>query len=354
MWDKLIRSMFQGNTKTKIFLWSIFILGLAAVAMLVFAVALGLPYLGMGGIALGFLSFVTSQSVSIDTLEKKRQDKHKSRKAGDSQSDPKSKKAKKKEEQEDDAGDPRSKERAKARYLASLNQKSVKKLLKEHKVVQQHVKIMIDSYAQRKLKQVPAFAWRTEDQLHVLVLEGHANEFEIPLEEIKGIYYEKNVEADPEKEYAPFQYGTFIAKLFSSFLPEYHEHTNEGEISYRKHLFRVGQDIYITNTSMSNMMSILPHVPFLIDDSVCRSERFDEYFKELYRYSILCKNQVITLEGYKEQIEKTLDSLLVAPISAREFVQTMHAMARYHLIDRDNVTKYSQKYRSLKHEPGRS
>lgn len=354
MWDKLIRSMFQGNTKTKFFLWTIFILGLAAVAMLVFAVALGLPYLGMGGVALGFLSFITSQSVSIDTLEKKKHHRKKPKKTGDRLNAPKTKKSGEKEAQEEDAGDPKSKERAKARYLASLNQKSVKKILKEHKVVQQHVKIMIDSYAERKLKQVPAFAWRTEDQLHVLVLEGHANEFEIPLEEIKGIYYEKNVEADPEKDYAPFQYETFIAKLFSPFLPEYHEHTNEGEMTYQKNLFRVGQDIYITNTSMSNIMSILPRVPFLIDDSVCRSERFDEYFKELYRYSILCKNQVITLEGYRNQIEKTLESLLSAPISAREFVQTMHAMARYHLIDRDNVTKYSQKYRALKQETGRS
>ena len=90
------------------------------------------------------------------------------------------------------------------------------------------------------------------------------------------------------------------------------------------------------------------HVPFLIDDNVCRSGRFDEYFKELYRYSVLCKNQVISLEEYKNQIEKTLESLLTAPITARDYVQTMHSMARYHLIDRDNVTKYSQKYRSLK------
>lgn len=349
MWDKVIRSMFQGNTKTKIFLWSILILGLAAAAMLVVSIALALPQLGMGAVALGFVSFIVSQSVSIDTLEKDRKTKNgKPKTKNQKTKKSKTKKHKDKMEQEEDPLDPKAKERTKARFLASLNEKSVKKMLREHKVVQTHVKVMIDSYAQRRLEQVPAFAWRTEDHLHFLVLEGHANEFEIPLNQIQGIYYEKNVEADPEKDYAPFQYGTFIAKLFAPYLPEYHEYTQEGAISYRKHLFRVGQDIYITNSSMANMMSILPRVPFLIDDQVCRSSRFDEYFKELYRYSILCKNQVISLEEYKKQIDKTLESLLTAPISAREFVQSMRAMSRYHLIDQENVTKYSQKYRLLK------
>lgn len=348
MWDKVIRSMFQGSAKTKIFLWSVLVLALAAVAMLVIAAALSFPYLGMGGIALGFVSFVVSQSVSIDTLEKEKKNRKKKSEKPKQTHPKKGKKSGKEELPEEDEGDSRSKERQKARFLASLNEKAVKKMLREHKVVQTHVKIMIDSYPQRRLKQVPAFAWRTDHHLHFLVLEGRANEFEIPLEEIKGIYYEKDAEADPEKDYAPFRYETFIAKFFADYLPKYHEYSNEGEIGYRKNLFRVGQDLYITNSSMANMMSILPHVPFLIDDNVCRSARFDEYFKELYRYSVLCKNQVISLEEYKNQIEKTLESLLAAPISARDYVQTMHSMARYHLIDRDNVTKYSQKYRSLK------
>lgn len=329
MLDKVIRSMFHGSIKTKIFLWSVMILGMVALGMLVIAIALSLPQLGVGAVALGLVSFIISQSVSIETLEKT---------------------GKNHEQQEAvlSGKDPKEKERAKARFLASLNEKSVKKMLRAHKVKQMHIKVMIDSYAERKLNQVPAFVWRTEDQLHFLVLEGHANEFEIPLDQIRGIYIEKNIEADPEQEYAPFRYGTFIAKLFSPYLPEYYEHTHEGKISYKKNLFRIDPGIYITNSSVANLMSILPHVPFLIDDAVSRSRYFNEYFKELYRYSVLCKNLVITLDEYKQQIEKTLDSLLDAPISAKEFVQTMQAMARYRLIDRDYVAKYSQKYRMLK------
>lgn len=332
MFDKIVRSMFHGSPKTKLFLWTVFILGLAALGMLSVAIALGLPMLGAGAIGLGLVSFITSQSVSIDTLEKNHQLK------------------KKKEElqREKDCAHPQEKERMKARFLASLNEKSVRKILKDHKVKQNHVKVMIDSYEERKLKQVPAFLWRTDKSLHFLVLEGHANEFEIPLDQIHGIYYEKNIDANPEKEYVPFRYGTFIAKMFSGYLPEYFEKSQGGELFYQKNLFRLEPGIYITNSSVANVMSILPRVPFLIDDEVCRTDRFDEYFKEIYRYSILCKNMVISLEQYKEQTEKTLEALLHAPISTSEFVNSLKAMSHYRLISREYVVRYTQRYREMK------
>lgn len=142
---------------------------------------------------------------------------------------------------------------------------------------------MIDSYQERKLEQVPAFAWRTDKTLHFLVLEGHANEFEIPMDQIRGIYYEKNVTADIEKDYIPFQYSTYIAKMFQDLLPEYAERNVDGELVYQKNLFYLSNGLYITNTSMANLMKLLPKVPFLLDDSVSRSNRLDAYFKEIYK-----------------------------------------------------------------------
>lgn len=334
MVDKLIRSMFYGSAKTKAFLWGILGFGLLAFGMLVVAIALGIPQLGLGAALLGFATFVASQSVSVETLEKKR--KTKNQKAGKSTAHVKSER------------DPKSRERAKARYLASLSARDVKKLLKEHKVKQAHVKVMIDFYEERRLKQVPAFAWRTDKHLHFLVLEGHANEFEIPLEEIKGIFFKKDVEAVPDQDYGPIKYETFIAKMFAPFLPEYHEYSKEGEISYRKNLFWIKPGIYFTNSSVANLMSILPKIPFLLDDSICRSDRVDEYFKELYRYSILCKNMVLSREDYKKQVNKTLDTLLDAPVSAKRFVAMLQNMAHYRLIEQEDVTRYIQKYRDQK------
>lgn len=350
MFDKIVRSMFHGSLKTKLFLWFILILSLAAFGLLVTAVALQLPQLGLGAAALGLVSLVTSQSVSIETLEKKKSGKKKaSSKSRDKHDTAHSGKKKKTEEpEEEESDDAKEKERAKARFLASLNEKQVKKILKEHKVNQTHVKIMIDSFAKRRLSQVPAFAWRTDDCLHFLVLEGHANEFEIPLDGIQGIYLEKDVTADAEKDYAAFQYGNYIAKLFSPYLPEYSERNEGGELIYTKNLFYIEPGVYITNASMANLMQILPKVPFLVDDQICRSDRFDEYFKEIYRYSILCKSRVISLEEYREQIGKTLDALLKAPISGSEFVHSLRNMGRYRLITGEHVMEYSQKYKEIK------
>lgn len=334
MVDKLIRSMFYGSAKTKAFLWGILFFGLLAFGMLVVAIAIGIPQLGLAAALLGFATFVASQSVSVETLEKKKKTKNK--KEGKSADGAKNER------------NPKARERAKSRYLASLNAKDVKKLLKEHKVKQNHVKVMIDLYEERRLKQVPAFAWRTEDHLHFLVLEGHANEFEVPFDEIRGIFFEKDVEADPDQDYGPIKYETFIAKMFAPFLPEYHEYSKEGEIGYRKNLFWIKPGIYFTNSSVANLMSILPNIPFLVDDSICRSDRVDEYFKELYRYSILCKNMVISREDYKKQVNKTLDTLLDAPVSAKQFVAMLQNMAHYRLIEREHVTRYVQKYRDQK------
>ncbi|MCH5267524.1 MAG: hypothetical protein J1E62_04185 [Lachnospiraceae bacterium] len=332
MFDKLVRSMFYGSLKTKLFLWSVLVMGLVAFGLLVAAVALQMPQLGVGAALLGLFTFVTSQSVSVQTLER----------------DKKSGKKKTSSEHGEDSRDPKERERAKARFLASLNEKQMKKILKEHKVTQTHVKIMIDSYEKRRLSQVPSFAWRTDDFLHFLVLEGHANEFEIPLNAIQGIYMEKNVTADAEKDYASFRYENYIAKMFSPLLPDYAERSVDGELVYQKDLFYIEPGVYITNKSMANLMQILPRVPFLVDDQVCRSDRFDEFFKEIYRYSILCKAGVFSLEEYKEKIHKTLDALLKAPISGREFVQSLRNMSQYRLITNEYVMEYTQKYRELK------
>ena len=247
-----------------------------------------------------------------------------------------------------EAHSPQERQRAKARYLASLQSKDVKKILKQHKVTQSHQKLMIDSYQERKLEQVPAFAWRTDKTLHFLVLEGHANEFEIPMDQIRGIYYEKNVTADIEKDYIPFQYSTYIAKMFQDLLPEYAERNVDGELVYQKNLFYLSNGLYITNTSMANLMKLLPKVPFLLDDSVSRSNRLDAYFKEIYKNRVLCEAHAITMDQYRQSIEDTLEDLIQAPISGQEFVKSLRDMTKYHLIDQQQVSRCSQRYRQIK------
>lgn len=175
-------------------------------------------------------------------------------------------------------------------------------------------------------------------------MDQSAKEFQIPFNDIQGIYYDKNVTADPDRDYVPFQYSGFMSKIYKPYLPEYKENTKDGQMIYMKNLFTIHPGISFTNTSMKGIFSILTRAPFLVDDAINTSDRFDEYFKDIYRYGILCKNNIYSLEEYRHKLESVLEELLAAPITREEFFRTLNAMNHYHLITQDYVMKYTQKY----------
>lgn len=346
MMQKIINTMFYGSVKAKVFLWSVFIMILATLFMGVMAAVMGSTTFLVGAVVCGMAAFITSQSVSLSELEKKaKSPKKKKKKASSagSRSDA-SHKEKEKENVEEQPTDPKERNKQKARYMASMNEKKMKQLLKEHKVNQIHIFVMVDSYPRKDVSQTPAVMWRTDTDLHLLMLDGTGREFKVVIEEIKGILYQKNVPADPEEDYRSFQYANFVTKLYQPFLPEYQEITQDGELQFVKNLFTIEPGISFTNTSMAGVLKILNHVPLLVKDSVNMSSRYDEYFKEVYRYSILCKNGVYTLEEYRGKMEKVLNALLTAPITRQEFVKSLRDMSRYHLITSEYVTKYTQIY----------
>lgn len=348
MLEKIWYSMVHGNGKTKIFLWSVLLMGIGAIALILTGVVLSMPMIGLAGAGVGLVGFITSQSVSLNDLMRDRKKKGKESVGfREGLSLPHESRGEKEEQGADyEEGERKKREREKAQYLASMNSKKLKKIMKAHKVNQIHVKVMIDSYPKKKLEQAPAFMWKTDTMLHFLVLSGKAEEFEVPLSDIKGIYLVKDVRVNPEKDYIPFQYSNYISKMFQPYLPTYFEKTKEGSLEVRKNTFRIEPGIYLTNSSVGNLRRVLlPGVAFLVDDQVIASRRFNEYFKELYRESILCKNMVITLEEYKEKIEENLDAMLEAPISGKEFVNTIYDLNKYRLITKEYVVRYTQKYR---------
>lgn len=350
MLEKILNSMFYGNFRTKVFLWSVLLMGVGAIALILVAVVLSMPMFGLAGAGLGLAGFITSQSVSLNDLSRERKKKGKkvSKSSGGndtSVSDRKSSDPDKEEAGSDDKSR-KKREREKAQYLASINAKKMKKMMKEHKVNQIHVKVMVDSYPAKQIEQAPAFMWRTDTMLHFMVLTSQVDEFEVPLEDIKGILLVKDVPANPDKDYMPFKYSSYIAKTFQPYLPEYFQGTKDGNLDVKKNTFRIEPGIYLTNSSVGNLRRVLlPGVAFLVDDQVISSKRFNEYFKELYRESILCKNMVITLEEYREKIEETLDAMLDAPMSGKEFVNTIYDLNKYRLITKNFVVKYTQLYR---------
>lgn len=357
MFEKIVNSMLHGNIKTKFFLWTLFLLSIGALALLLMAFVLGMPMIGAGGVGMALLALILSQSISLNDLSKKKKTKEKREK--NKKKAKAGKRSAQREEMDDsaiglsetekevtDEVSRKKREREKAQFFSGMNEKKMKKLLKEHGVAQIHVKVMIDSFPKGNLEQAPAFMWKTDKMLHFLVLTGTAQEFEVPLADIQGILLVKNVPAELESDYMPFKISNFITRMFQPYLPEYFESTNEGRLEVKKNTFRIEPGIYLTNTSVGNLRRVLlPGVAFLVDDKVNASSQVNEYFKEIYRGSILCKNSVITLTEYKELITKTLDELLEAKISGKEFVNTIYALNKYHLISQEFVAEYTQKFR---------
>lgn len=346
MMNKILRTMFYGSAKARIFLWSIVIMGLAAVLFGVLAAVLGSFAFGTGAFFCALAAFVTSQSASLTEME--RNDRKHSKKLSAEGTVEAGKAGQPPEKQTDSEVDEekmrKEQEKEKLRFLSSFNARKFKNLAKEHKVKQKHVFAMVDSYPAEKIQQAPAIVWRTDDYLHLLIMDRSAREFKILFNDIKGVYYDKNVPADPEHDYAPFRYSGFMTGMYKPYLPEYKENTKDGQMIYRKNLFTIHPGISFTNTSMKGIFSILTRAPFLVDDAVNTSGKFDEYFKDIYRYGILCKNNVYTLEEYRQKMESVLEELLEAPVTREQFFRTLNAMNHYHLITQEYVTKYTQKY----------
>ena len=80
MMNRIINTMFHGSTKARIFLWSVFIMGLATILLGVMAAALGSFTFGTGAFVCGLAAFVTSQSASLTEME--RRDKQEKKKTG--------------------------------------------------------------------------------------------------------------------------------------------------------------------------------------------------------------------------------------------------------------------------------
>ena len=72
MIEKILNSMFHGNLKTKIFLWSVVLMAVSALILLMAGIILGNVFLGFGGVVVGLAGLITSQSVSLNDLQREK------------------------------------------------------------------------------------------------------------------------------------------------------------------------------------------------------------------------------------------------------------------------------------------
>lgn len=351
---KIINSFLYGSSKTKTYLWGMLALALAALAFVGLSIALGSVLMLL--FALVFVGFdvYLFQSVSFqDTMKEGEQEvkqqklqkmKKKAQKLQEQKSKPKTGEELLAEFQMEEITAPKEKEEKKRNIsLKKYDQKSIKQLMVKYKVKKEHRKVIIDSSDKFEIYQCPAYLWKERREVNFLLLEKEPRIIRIPIDRIRGIGYQRMVEARPVSDYQNFMEPCLVTKLFSEYLPNYKEGSYRGKLGTFKNLYTLIPDIRITNTSARNLLDIL-EVEFAPVDEVTESKVYSEYYKTAYKASILWKDGVITTVEYKDRIKNLLTHVASEQISRQIYEELLQQLVEHKLITND----YADYYRKLK------
>lgn len=357
---KIINSFLYGSSKTKAYLWGMLALALTALVFIGLAAALG--SIAMMLFAVFFIGFdvYLFQSVSFkDTIkegeeEAEKQKQQKKRERARKHQALQQQKRKTGEEliaelQMEELSapgrkdSPKEKEEKRNPSLKKYDQKSIKQMMVKYKVKKEHRKVIIDSSDRFDIYQCPAYAWKDRREAYFLLLEKEPRIVRIPIDKIRGIGYQRMVEAKPVSDYQNFMEPCLVTKLFSEYLPNYKEGSYRGKMGAFKNLYTVIPDIRFTNTSARNLLDIL-EVEFAPVDEITESTMYSEYYKTAYRASILWKDGVITTVEYKDRIKNLLTYVASEPISRQIYEDLLRQLVEHKLITSD----YAEYYRKLK------
>ena len=317
---KYWNALWHGNGKTKLCLWLMIIMFIAAITCIVL-VALGAGIqLGFAAMILFVFDLVFSQTISFSDTKL----------GGKKGIDPKN-----------------------PNKMVSYNQESVRKLLKKNHVSKNHKTVMIDRWAEKKILQSPAYMWSEGGQIFFLVLGEREGKYQIPFDAVEKVYYEKNAPVDPDNDYKSLEAGTMNHLVFSSYLPTIFDRNQNGMITTCKNLYVIEPGIRFTNTSAKNVFDVLG-VEFTVEDGITRSGKFDEDFIKLYENQILLKDQVLDVIEYRQRVLEILYAMADSDISDQEFVRRLKQMVRYHMVSEEyavEAMKYARKVREPKENP---
>ena len=233
-----------------------------------------------------------------------------------------------------------------------LQEKQAKKTEKEkYKAKKDHREVIIDSCESLGLKESPAYIWADKKKYYFLILtDGEPLKLDYPLEYNTKLYYENEVKSDPDKEYKRFKGVSVVSMAFSPFMPDYYQKRTDRGTSFYKNLYRLGKDMYFTNTSAKNVFDITG-AEFEIKDDITEDIRHGEDFKNAYKANILWRDGAISSDEYKKIITGLLSSLARADIRFDDFNRILEQMYEYNFITKaykEFYIDYRKKYRESK------
>lgn len=362
---RIIDAMLYGDFTTKKYLFGILIFTLIMlVTGIMAAFGAGIWY-GLVAMLVGVVDLIWWQSMTLTEGELKEQ--------GDKNRYLQEKQAKKTEKEKEKAEEKARKEeenRKKKKPVSEVEKalgkagegieknteyritgEEIKYVLKKYKAKKDHREVIIDSCESLGLKESPAYIWADKKKYYFLILtDGEPLKLDYPLEYNTKLYYENEVKSDPDKEYKRFKGMSVVSMAFSPFMPDYYQKRTDRGTSFYKNLYRLGKDMYFTNTSAKNVFDITG-AEFEIKDDITEDIRHGEDFKNAYKANILWRDGAISSDEYKKIITGLLSSLARADIRFDDFNRILEQMYEYNFITKsykEFYIDYRKKYRESK------
>ena len=232
-----------------------------------------------------------------------------------------------------------------------ISKEEIKYALKKYKAKKDHREVIIDSCASLGLREAPAYIWADKKKYYFMILtEGEPLKIDYPLEYNLKLYYEKGVKSNPDTEYSKFKGISIVSMAFSPFLPDYYQKRTDAGTAFYKNLYRLGKDMYFTNTSAKNVFD-MTGADFEVKDDITEDVRHGEDFKNAYKANLLWRDGAISSDEYKNMITGLLSSLARADIRLDDFNRILEQMYEYNFITKSYMyfyLDYRKKYRETK------
>ena len=320
MLKKIKNTLLYGDSKTKQYLISIFISLAATVALGIFAVLHMSPLLFVLTVCAVGVDIMLVQSVTLTEASLKGKQ--------EGTKEEKKKRIAKKPIRDKQKGEEKSEKKEQQKATAEEEQFDEQQLYRvfvKYKVRKEHYPVMVDICKSEKIYQCPGYVWVSGGYFYLLLLEKEARCLKRLVKQLTTLYVEQGVPAKPIIDYAFLQEKSLISKVFASYAPNYYRKgLEEGKVDSLKNLYILDKDLCFTANSVKNLMRIL-QLTVVLEDKKIESDRYSEYYKEIYKKKILWRDGIYSIEEYKEEVKEILTRLSRADISEETFERyTMH------------------------------
>lgn len=361
-----VDALLYGDAVTKRYLYGVLVLTLLSLVLGGLAVLGAGMFYGFSALGFAFFDLIWWQSMTLTEeelieqgdkeaseikkaerqLQKKRE---KAKKAEEKKLKKDIKEVKKRQDKLDKEEEKATKKLTNSPYTVS--EAEVRYILKKSRVKKDHREVMIDHCDSLSLKEAPAYIWKDRKKYHLLVVgDGEPLQLDYPISFDTVVTHENGLPSEPDKEYLRFKYPSFLSVVFEPFLPDYYEKSTKDGRGFYKNLYRLGEDMYFTNTSAKNVFD-MTRANFKVADEITKESAHGEDFVNVYKANILWRDGVLSSEEYKDRITEILGSLARADVGTDDFLRILNRMYEYNLITKAYVEFYLQyraKYRQKK------